>query len=196
MPEPPCSPWGWRVSARLGAWGPGRATGVPPGCPRTVRAAGWAPFAESPAPVAACLRAPGRGRLGGGRERNCTAAQVESRAASRYPGSRESWHSGEDSLHLQPRRGLFALPGARSSPPPPGVCRPWGARDHPEPSGSPAWDLAVTQLASGSPAASRVPRPGRGGRRLRRAVWVYWMPQRPRTGATRSELLQTWPEGA
>lgn len=84
MPEPPCSPWGWLVSARLGAWGPGRATGVPPGCPRTVRAAGWAPFAESPAPVAACLRAPGRGRLGGGRERNCTATQVESRAASRY----------------------------------------------------------------------------------------------------------------
>ena len=137
------------MSARLGAWGPGRATGVPSGCPRTVRAAGWAPFAESPAPVAACLRAPGRGRLGGGRERNCTAAQVESRAASRYPGSRESWHSGEDSLHLQPRRGLLALPGVRSLPPPPGVPRPWGARDHPEPSGSPAWDLAVTQLPLG-----------------------------------------------
>lgn len=66
------------------------------------------------------------------------------------PGSRESWHSGEDSLHLQTWRGLLALRGARSSLPPPGVRLPWGARDHPEASGSPAWDLAATQLASGS----------------------------------------------
>ena len=184
------------MSARLGAWGPGRATGVPPGCPRTVRAAGWAPFAESPAPVAACLRAPGRGRLGGGRERNCTAAQVESRAASRYREAVSPGIRGRIPSTLQTRRGLLALRGARSSPPPPGVRLPWGARDHPEASGSPAWDLAATQLAPGSPAPSGVPRPGRGRRRLRRAVWVYRMPQRPRTGATGSELLQTWPEGA
>lgn len=42
----------------------------------------------------------------------------ESRAASRYSGSRESWRSGEDPLLLQPQRGLLVLRGARSSQPP------------------------------------------------------------------------------
>lgn len=77
----------------------------------------------------------------------------ESGVASRYPGSRESWRSAEDCLHLQLRRGLLALRGARSSLPPARRPRALGARDHPEASGSPARDSAATQLDPGSPEA-------------------------------------------
>lgn len=196
MPEPPCPTWGWLLAARPGAWGPGRAAGVPPRCPGTVRAAGWAPLAESPALVAASLRAPGRRRRGGGREGSRTAAQVGE------PGG----------FQVFGKPGVMAIGGG--SPPPPAPAR--AAR----PPGCPL--LAATRPASAGPgergitprppaAQPRtwlplswplgpqqlpVPRLGRSGRRLSRAVWVYRVSQPPRMGATGSELPRTWPEGA
>ena len=86
LSELPCPPWGWLLAASPEAWGRGRAAGVPPGCPGTVLAAGWEPLAESPAPVAASLRAPGRGRPGGGTEGSCTAAQVGERGGFQVSG--------------------------------------------------------------------------------------------------------------
>lgn len=86
LSELPCPPRGWLLAASPKMWGRGRAADVPPGCPGTVRAAGWEPLPESPAPVAASLRAPGRGRRGGGREGSCTAAQVGERGGFQVSG--------------------------------------------------------------------------------------------------------------
>lgn len=141
-------------------------------------------------------------------------ARPRPRVPGRWKGEELHWRPGGEpgGFQVPGKPGVLAFGGGFPPPPaparatrPPGrtllaataSCPPaLGSAGSPGGLRQPSLEPGCTQLASGSPAASGVPRPGRGGRRLRRAVWVYRMPQRPRTGATGSELLQTWPEGA
>lgn len=110
-------PWGGRWLPSRGR-GAGKGRGCPARLSRTARAAGWVPVAESAAPGAARLRAPGRGRPGGGK-------QGEEREPHRSPGGRAGRLPGlqeagvmairrggtQDSLHLRPPARAARLPG-------------------------------------------------------------------------------------